>query len=56
MPCEGLSSCLVKFDGRLLSSIQFFLYEFIKQVLEVAPSDLRLFFDVLSGLELSQGG
>ena len=39
-----------------LSSIQFFLYEFIKQVLEVAPSDLRLFFDVLSGLELSQGG
>ena len=35
-----------------LSSIQFFLYEFCKQALQVDRSALLLFFDVLSGLEI----
>ena len=40
----------------VLSSIQFFVYEYVKQVLHVSSYDLQLFFDVLSGLELSAGG
>ena len=40
----------------LLSSIQFFVYEYVKQVLHVSSYDLQLFFDVLSGLELNAGG
>ena len=36
----------------LLSAIQFFLYEGLKQLLGVSPDDLLVFFDVLSGLEL----
>ena len=35
-----------------LSAVQFFLYEFAKQLLHISPGDLLLFFDVLSGLEI----
>ena len=35
-----------------LSAVQFFLYEWAKQLLRVSRPDLELFFDVLSGLKL----
>ena len=36
----------------VLSALQFFLYEYAKQLLGVARPDIQLFFDVLSGLQL----
>ena len=38
----------------ILSAIQFFLYEALKQALHVARPDLLLFLDILSGLELTR--
>lgn len=34
---------------------QFFLYDFLKRALHVSADDLKLFFDVMSGLEVNPG-
>ena len=55
---EGISSLYSGATTRALyiaalSSIQFFLYEGLKQLFHVARPDLQLFLDILSGLELT---
>lgn len=35
--------------------VQFFLYDFLKRALHVSADDLKLFFDVMSGLEVNPG-
>lgn len=35
-------------------ALQFFLYDFLKRALHISTDDLKLFFDVMSGLEVTQ--
>ncbi|CAM9673480.1 unnamed protein product [Discosporangium mesarthrocarpum] len=34
-------------------ALQFFLYDFMKRIANVGPEDLKVFFDVMSGVEFS---